>query len=187
MGVDMILIRHCVIVLGLLLGALAATPASAAKITYEFSVTPTTGHLDGKTYSGSFSFDSAALTGLGTREITPGNGGLSVTFTFDGTTYGTADAGGFPTFPEVTFRDGVLLGLSFAAASTFSLGSTASGYADGGVDFLYFGSAPFLSSNAVTYTLVTEESVQVPAPMTLALLGAGLVGLGLAHRRRSRG
>ena len=98
--------------LGFLLSAFAATSASAAVITYDFSVAPGTGPLSGNTYSGQLSFDNAGLTNSGQELLRPSDG-LTVSFTFEGTTYVTSDDQDYSAYPIVQFQNGTFLGLSF--------------------------------------------------------------------------
>ena len=85
-----------------------ALPATAASITYDFTVTPDVGPLLGESYSGSFTFDDSTLIGFDAEFITVD----SLSFSFLGVDYTEAD--GALGEPEVAFFDGSFLGLGFS-------------------------------------------------------------------------
>ena len=156
--------------IGLLL--LGATSAQAAINTYTFSGTLDSGLFNGETFSGQFSFNDTALTGMGNEYQSVDTLNLN----FHNQTYTQASA---VAIPEAAFADGAFLGLSFTVKSAdmgFSLIPAVPGVAD--AYFGYDSSAGNSGFGSVTYTLVP-----VPEPETYAMLLAGLGLVGWAARR----
>lgn len=159
--------------IGLLL--LGATSAQAATNTYTFSGMLDSGVFNGERFNGQFSFDDAALTGVGDEYRVVNSLNLS----FHNVIYTQADAA-VNTATEVGFADGAFLGLSFTVEPsdpTFSLI-----LAVPSVSEAYFGYTPSTGDSgfgSVTYTLVP-----VPEPKTNAMLLAGLGLVGYVVRKR---
>jgi hypothetical protein len=78
----------------------------ASSVTVDFTAKATTGPLAGNSYSGSFSYDSSGLTGVGTESTPPTD--YSLTF-FQ--TYSLSDTGG--NWIPITFVNGKLSQLAF--------------------------------------------------------------------------
>ena len=146
----------------------------AAPVNYSFGGAVDFGALSGEAYAGQFTFDDAALTGLG-DELLPVS---RLSFNFLGNAFNQTTSAAPPV---VTFRDGNFLGLSFNV-NTFTPGfALIPGFLD--VTRSYFsydngtGNAGF---GSLTYTVST-----VPEPEILILMLTGLTLVGYAvHRRR---
>ena len=166
-------VSHPVAVLiGLLL--LGATSAQAATNTYTFSGTLDSGVFNGETFSGQFSFDDAALTGMGDEYLTVN----SVNLNFHSQTYTQANAA-INTAAEVAFLDGTFLGLSFTVESADPKFSFIAGATDLiEASFAYVPGAGISGFGSVTYT-----QMPVPEPETYAMLLAGLGLVGWSARR----
>jgi len=158
----------------LALTLLAAIPAAqAATQTWNFNGTLDSGAFSGQNFGGSFSFDDAALTGVADEWLTVGN--LSLNFLGNAYTQANASIG---STPEVSFYDGVFLGLSYSAGVTGDGFTFAPGYSTLGEAFVAYDTpAGFSGSGNVIYA-------PVPEPETYAMLLAGLGLLGAAARRR---
>ncbi len=93
---------------------LNAEPARAFSITYDFTVDITSGTYSGKSYTGSFKYDNANLTGSGLEFVSPTVGNLGIQFSFLNKSYTQQqDRDASLDFPRAYFQDGTLLGLSF--------------------------------------------------------------------------
>lgn len=157
--------------------ALVVNPAEAAS--FSFQVDVTTGPLTSESYTGLFSVDDTALTGVGleTIELTDSE---AFQFDFAGQTYlATANLPNFPLFPIVQFLDGGLVGLNFSAADflsgdEFFIGDELD-QNQAGSDFAY-AAAGGSGQGGVTYTAI-------PEPGAAAGLGV-VVSLGLFLKKR---
>jgi hypothetical protein len=151
---------------------LASFPAAQAAVqNYKLSGTLESGSFIGQTYSGSFSFDDAALASVGEEWLAVS----SLSMNIFGTSYTLADAAA-PA--EVAYLDGNFLGLAFSNATgdpSFSLiaGSSAQSEA-----FVAYDTTQGLSgTGSLSYAVAA-----IPEPETYAMLLAGL-GLLASWRR----
>ena len=151
---------------------LAALPAAQAA-TYSFSGMMDSGSLIGETFSGNFSFDDLGLTGIGSEIL--GLSGLSLSFA--GRTYSLIDA---DVAPDVSYQDGVFLGLSYSASASDPQISFIAGYSDIGEAYLAYTQGGLDGAGSVIYAAVPE-----PESYAMLLAGLGLIG-GLARRRSPR-
>ena len=152
-----------------------AFPASAANITYDFTVTPDVGPLLGESYSGSFTFDDSALIGFDAEFITVD----SLSFSFLGVDYTEAD--GALGEPEVAFFDGSFLGLEFSEDGF----SFVPGFFDLSEAFFTYDLASGSGAGDIIYTQIPDQK-SVPEPASvLALLAIGAAGATSALRRQS--
>lgn len=152
----------------LLLGALPAAQAA----TYSFSGMMDSGSLIGESLTGSLSFDNLGLTGNGFELFDLS----SLSISFAGQTYTLANA---DVAPDVSYQDGVFLGLSYSTSSlepklafiagSFSADDAFVAYTMNGLD----------GAGSISYTAA------VPEPESYAMLLAGLGLMGLIARRRS--
>jgi len=166
------------------LSGLAICPllAYASPVTYDFTVTATSGPLAGTTASGDFTFDSSSIVPGGTNAA-PGL--LTVLdFTWDGITYNASTANtGELDFDVLGNLTGVLFGNNCGVLTC----AVAPGAEQWFFQFGVFGFHRFVYSQpgqtgtfdgAVTLT----ERATVPGTGTLALLALGIAVLGFSLR-----
>ena len=155
---------------------LAALPAAQAAVqNYSFNGVLDSGALIGQSYSGSFSYDDTAFTGIDTEWLSV----TTLSMSFMNTNYTLANANALaPT--EVGYYNGTFLGLSYSVDSSFPKFSLIAGYEDVSQAYLAYDPAAGLSGfGSVVYA-------PVPEPETYALLLAGLGLLGAVSRRRAK-
>jgi hypothetical protein len=175
--------RHVLATLAMLpLAPTVAPHAAATPINYRFSVTATSGPLDGTTAAGSFTYDPSSIVAGGSN--TSASLLTALSFTWDGITYdqGTANTG-FLVFDasgalvEETFGNNCQPGSCGVQNGTeqWSFGFP------GGFAYAVAGT-PGIFSGTVTQTLAGA----VPEPSALALFATGIAGLALAGIGRRR-
>lgn len=165
----------------LVIAALFSTvlPAQAAVQTYSFSGTFDSGFYNGQIYSGNFSFDDAGISNVGlsfTSLLSFNMNILNTNFTLANATTDFQNG----VFPDVSFQDGSLLGLSLNIDSTTpGIGFTfIAGSADTSDAYVAYDTPlGFSGAGNVVYT-------QVPEADTYAMLLAGLGVMGTVARRR---
>ena len=182
-----------------LAGMLAWVPcASASEVTYDFTVTATSGPLSGVVSSGSFSFDSSVIVPAGppapscrpaTSPCPPTGGGVTgshlldaLDFTWDSIAYNadTANTGGLD-----FDASGNLIGFCFGNFAGPGLCGVRAEYEEwdmDGSEFIY--SVPGYNYYGFGNVTFAPVSAATPEPGTLGLLGTALLaGVGLSRRR----
>jgi hypothetical protein len=165
--------------------AIAFSPkAEATPITYAFSVTATSGSLNGAMAAGTFSYDTSSIIPGGVNA----NSGLltALNFTWDGITYDqtTANTGNLA-FDSSGTLVGAIFGTNCSAGGCsvqVGLEQWSAGFP--GVGFSYAvrgGDAE--GGGTVTLSLISG----VPEPSSLALLGVAIFTLILTGAARQRG
>ena len=155
----------------LAISILAAAPAPAAVVDFEFTVDIGSGTLVGETFAGSFSYEGNDVGGVGDEFVDL----LSFEFDYQGIGFGVDDA-----IAEAVFFDGEFLGLSyivgFPAPVSFSF---IPGFFS--VDEAFFAyEDPFGDGDgSIAYAQVSE-----PSALWLLVIGLAALSLGLAARRR---
>ncbi|MEO0456849.1 MAG: hypothetical protein AAF152_09730 [Cyanobacteria bacterium P01_A01_bin.114] len=163
------------------LGVAVVGNVPAQAIDFNFVVTVEEGSLAGEEFLGSFSFDDAGLTGVGTETFGVAEG-LEIDFTFDGVDFAADSDIFFPDFPIVEFTEGVLAGLNFAGGTIFPglftpdfTIASADDELAGGDFFSYNTFEAGSGTGTVAYSEVTDAA-DVPEPsFVFALLGLGLL------------
>jgi hypothetical protein len=162
----------------------AALPAQAAIITQNFfgvvTAAGANNDLDietGDVLRGTVTFDAALLTG-GIVDLNPETDpALALHIELGRFGFDAEDDTDFPVFPVLGFRDSELISISYRAV-----------FGDG--DFVLF-----LTDGAFTISPqdgsgilvegIFDTAAVVPEPMTLAMFGLGLAGIGLIRCRRA--
>jgi hypothetical protein len=162
--------------ISLLLGSSAIAPADAAIIGFGFDASLQTGALAGTTFSGTGSYDSAAVTGVGQDFVTL----ASLDFTLLGTLFTKSDIrqGG-----QAVLQDGVLSYFTAAFFPPPPIGSPVFdiAFGFGGPGIIGYVTPPEIFGSGV-YTL---NSATIPEPGSACEIGFALVVLALAMRRLS--
>jgi len=155
------------------LGLMVAAPAAQAAIqSWNFSGAVDSGSLLGETYSGSFSFDDAALTGMDAEWLSVTN----LSMTFNGSAYTQADVTASAAV-EVGYQEGVFLGLAYSVDSVSSPFTFVAGSSDTSDAFFAYENG----AGNVIYASVPE-----PKDWMLLLAGIGLVGVMVERAKRRR-
>lgn len=152
---------------------LTALPAAQAAIqTYNFDGMLESGAFIGQSYSGSFSFDDAGLTSIGTEWLAVS----SLSMNIFSTTYTLADAAA-PA--EAAYFDGSFVGLSYSNLVGDPGFSMIAGYSALSEAYIAYDTTQGNSgTGSVSFT------TPIPEPDTYAMMLAGLGLLGFMARRR---
>lgn len=157
----------------------AVMPAQAAIQSWQVSGAVDSGHYNGISYSGQFSFDDAGLLSSGTELINLS----SLQFNFGSTLFDL----GTPALASATavFQDGVFTGIEWSVDATNpSIGfSLVAGWSDSSDAFFAYDTTLGLSgAGNLTYTL---SAVPEPTQSGMILMGLGLIGY-IVTRRQSK-
>lgn len=167
-------VKHMLAAIAGLAMAGLASAASATPVTYDLTLAP----LYGPGGTGSFTIDDAG-TFLGHYSVN--NGGLlALEFNIDGHTFDLSDALSTPD-PTVDLIAGFPINIVYASGN-FAL-NFSSGYL--GLGYVYNNWAGWTFSGGVILGARSSSSNDVPEPLTLALVGAGLAGMGAMRKRKA--
>ncbi|WP_235562375.1 PEP-CTERM sorting domain-containing protein [Methylophilus sp. Leaf414] len=151
-------------------------PAQAAIQSWQVSGAVDSGHYNGTTYQGQFSFDDAGLLSSGTELLNLS----SLQFNFGSTLFDLSTAALAPA--TAVFQDGVFTGIEWSVDATnpaigFSLIAGLSNTGD--AFFAYDTSLGLSGAGNLTYTL---SAVPEPTQSGMILVGLGLMGYIAARR-----
>jgi len=153
--------------------------ADATTVTYDFTVTATSGPLSGDTSTGSFSFASS----LEVPNTFDSALGLlsSLNFTWDAITYTAATANtGYLDFGPTGLLDSYCFGNDVNASGCFERSGTTD-FVVGGSSFTYS-----VVGSGIYFGTASFSPASVPEPITLSIFGAGLVGAVSLRRRKKK-
>lgn len=154
--------------------AAATLPAQAATQSYTFTGVLDSGAYLGESFSGSFSFDDAPLTGSGVEVLSLD----AVSILFHGQTYALNDAA-VP--PDAYFVDGVLFGLDYTWDAAFPTFSVIAGSTSVDESFLAYDTALIGGSGAGSIEYI--NAVPDSPGLWLAFAGLGVLGTQRLRRR----
>jgi len=158
--------------------------ANADPITVDFTVTGTSGPLSGVMSSGFFTFDDSVIPAVIPAwgvNVAQADLLTDLSFSWNGIAYDETTANtGWLGFDSAGLLEYFGLGTS-CGAGYCNLSSQITGFILGGATFHYSTTA---SAGSATYAGVVGFTTQVTEPGTLALLGIGLVAMGLSRRRK---
>lgn len=157
------------------LSTINAGSAQALVNPFNFDVDIDSGPLNGNTYSGSFSYDDATLTGFNNESVPV----IDLDYTFDGVNYTDADDVGFGA--EVLFNNGQFLGLSYSTNTQFSF---VPGFTSTNDSYFTYDVPSGAGSGDITYT-ATPVPFGVDSTKGILLLGGLFMAKKAINRRRS--
>lgn|GEM_PF-882163 len=146
----------------------------AADFNYTFSGKVDSGSLLNETYTGSFSYSDLSLTNSGDESINL----LTMSFNFLSNSFDLID----DVTATADFLDGLFLSVNFSVSSFDPSFALISGSGTGLVNDATFAYSP-LDGDSGYGSISFQQSNNVDAPASIALLGLGLAGMSLMRRR----